>query len=244
MSELESYLARLPSLLAGTKARTPLEALSALWLAEATRVKYVYQLSWLGRPIIQLPQDIMALEEIVWRQRPELVVETGIAHGGSLVFYASLLELIGGTGRVVGVDIDIRAPNRAAIEAHPFSGRIELIEGSSIAPEVVARVHELARGKQRVLVVLDSMHTHAHVLAELEAYSPLVTKDGYLVVLDTAIEDVPDDCWTDRPWGVGNSPKTAVHAFLANNNRFEIDGSIQQKLLLTAAPDGYLRAVR
>lgn len=205
--------------------------------------RYSYNFSWLGRPIIQLPQDLMALQEIVWRRRPDLIVETGIAHGGSLVFYASLLALLGGDRKVLGIDVEIRAHNRAAIEAHPLASRIAMISGSSTDPAIVEQVFARARGKQSVMVVLDSNHTHDHVLRELELYSPLVKRGNYLVVLDTAIEDMPAGSFPDRPWGPGNNPKTAVHAFLRENRRFEIDREMHEKLLLTVAPDGYLRCI-
>jgi cephalosporin hydroxylase len=244
MSDLERFYSDLPALLRNLNAKTPLQALSKLWMIEATRSKYAYNLTWLGRPIIQVPQDMIAMQEIIFSQRPEIIIETGVAHGGSLVYYASLLELIGGPGIVVGIDIEIRPHNRAALDAHPMRKRIELVEGSSIDPAVIETVTERAQGKARPLVSLDSMHTHDHVLAELRAYAPLVRKDGYLVVFDTAIEEVPDDCWTDRPWGNGNSPMTAVHAFLQETDRFEIDRQLEAKLALTVAPDGYLKCVR
>jgi cephalosporin hydroxylase len=221
-----------------------MRTLTREWFLESCREKYSYRFTWMGRPIIQYPQDIVAMQELIWRLRPDLVVETGIAHGGSLVFYASMLELLGGGGRVLGVDIEIRAPNRAAIEAHPMAGRIEMIEGSSIDPAIVARVHERARGAARVMVVLDSNHTHDHVLAELRAYAPLVTPDSYLVVFDTVVEDMPDEFFPDRPWRQGNSPKSAVHAFLAEDDRFAIDREIEERILITVSPDGFLRRVR
>src|SRR4051812_8600361 len=198
------------------------------WFLESCRVKYSYRFSWMGRPIIQYPQDIMAMQELIWRLQPDLIIETGIAHGGSLVFYASMLELLGGDRRVVGVDIEIRPHNRSAIEAHPMFKRIELIEGSAIDPGIVAQVRARAVGRQRVIVVLDSNHTHDHVLAELRAYSPLVTPESYLVVFDTVVEDMPDEFFPDRPWRKGNSPKSAVHAFLAENDQFAIDREIDE----------------
>jgi cephalosporin hydroxylase len=204
---------------------------------------YSYNFSWMGRPVIQFPQDLVALQEIIWDVQPDLIVETGIAHGGSIVFSASMLELIGGPGKVVGVDIDIRAHNRAAIEEHPMAHRIAMIEGSSTAEDVVAQVREHAQGTSSVLVILDSNHTHEHVLEELELYSPLVTPGSYLVVFDTVIEDMPPDAFPDRPWGRGDNPKTAVHEFLARSDRFEIDKEISDKLLMTVAPDGYLRCI-
>lgn len=205
--------------------------------------RYSYNFSWLGVPVIQYPQDVVAVQEIVWRVKPDLIVETGIAHGGSLVFSASLLEMLGGDGLVVGVDVDIRAHNRDVIERHPMAKRIRMIEGSSVAPNVVAQVHAAAAGRQRVMVCLDSNHTRDHALAELELYSPLVTPGSYLVVFDTVIEDMPAGSHADRPWGPGNSPKAAVHEFLKTNRRFEIDAEIHDKLLVTVCPDGYLRCV-
>jgi len=221
-----------------------LKSLGQEFLIQSAKYKYSYNFSWLGRPIIQYPQDIVAMQETIWQVKPDLIIETGIAHGGSLIFYASMLELIaacgGGEGEVVGVDIEIRPHNRAAIEAHPMFKRITMIEGSSIAPDIIDNVRDRARGKQRVLVCLDSMHTHDHVLAELEAYAPLVTVGSYCVVFDTIIEDMPDDSFPDRPWGKGNNPKTAVWEYLKSHPEFEIDKSVQHKLLITVAPDGYL----
>lgn len=217
------------------------QALSRIWLREITPHKYAYNFKWMGRPIIQLPQDMMAMQEILWDVKPDLVIEAGIAHGGSILYYASILELLG-HGEVIGIDVDIRAHNRAAIEAHPMSKRVRLIEGSSIAQEVIETVRGLAQGK-RVVVVLDSNHTHAHVLAELLAYAPLVCVGGYCVVMDTLIEDMPDRLFGDRPWGHGDNPKTAVHQFLSSHPEFEIDNNIDHKLLISVAPDGYLRRV-
>jgi cephalosporin hydroxylase len=218
--------------------------LSAQWMNATVPCKYSYHFTWMGRPIIQYPQDILALQEIAWQVKPQLIVETGIAHGGSLVFHASILELIGGAGRVLGIDVDIRAHNRAAIEAHPMFKRIDLIEGSSTAPEIVARVRALAEGRKPVIVVLDSSHTHAHVLRELELYSPLVTRGSYLVVCDTVVEDMAPELIVNRPWGKGNNPGTAVREFLARNDRFEADEVYDHKLLITANPGGYLKCVK
>lgn len=214
------------------------------FLRETTPYKYTYHFSWLGRPIIQLPQDILAIQEIIWKVQPDLVVETGIAHGGSLILSASILELIGGDGLAVGIDVEIRADNRQAIENHPLAKRIHMIEGSSTDAAVVLRVQALAEKKHRVMVMLDSNHTHAHVLAELKSYSPLVTRDSYLIVFDTAIEDMPLNFYPNRPWGKGNNPKTAVWEFLKTNHRFVIDKEIENKLLITVAPDGYLRCIK
>jgi len=208
------------------------------------RYRYSYNFSWLGRPVIQYPQDLVAMQELIWQVQPDLIIETGVAHGGSLVFYASMLELLGKPGKVLGIDIEIRLHNRAAIEAHPMFHRIELIEGSSIADEVAAQVQQEASRAQRILVVLDSNHSHTHVLRELELYSPLVRAGSYVVVFDTVVEDMDPTLVGDRPWGRGDNAKTAVHAFLQKNARFEIDREIERKLLLTVAPDGYLRCLR
>ncbi len=215
----------------------------------STAPKYSYNFSWLGRPIIQYPQDIVAMQELIWSIQPDLIIETGIAHGGSLIFFASMLELNAACGgpqnaEVLGVDIDIRAHNREAIEAHPMFKRISMIQGSSVAPENIERVKAKAVGKQRVLVCLDSNHTHEHVLAELQAYAPLTSVDSYCVVFDTFIEDMPADMFPDRPWGKGDNPKTAVWEYLKNHSEFEIDKNIQHKLLITTAPDGYMKRVR
>lgn len=218
------------------------------WLEESMRKSYVYNFSWMGRPIIQNPIDIMAMQEIIWEVKPDLIIETGIAHGGSLIFSASMLELNAACGgpdnaEVLGIDIDIRPHNREAIEEHPMSKRITMIQGSSIAPKIVAQVKEKAKGKKRILICMDSNHTHDHVLAELGAYAPLTSVGSYCVVFDTFVEDVPADVFQDRPWHPGNSPKTAVWEYLKSHPEFEIDKTIQNKLLITVAPDGYLKRV-
>ncbi|MBS1199028.1 MAG: cephalosporin hydroxylase [Proteobacteria bacterium] len=223
--------------------------LSRDWLECSMRKQYVYNFNWMGRPIIQNPIDIVAMQEIIWSVQPDLIIETGIAHGGSLIFSASMLELNAACGgpldaEVLGVDIDIRQHNREAIEAHPMSRRISMIQGSSIAPEIISMVKAKASGKERVLVCLDSNHTHKHVLAELEGYAPLVSVDSYCVVFDTFVEDVPPDVFADRPWSPGDNPKTAVREYLRFHPEFEIDKTVQNKLLITVAPDGYLKRVR
>lgn len=235
---------------------TDLQSLSRRWLQQSMGGKYVYNFDWLGRPVIQYPQDMWAVQDLIWRVRPDLIIETGIAHGGSLVLSASILALLdmcdaieAGTmldprasqRKVLGVDIDIRAHNRTAIETHPMASRIQMIQGSSIAPEVVQHVHEVAKNYSRVLVFLDSMHTHDHVLAELEAYAPLVSSGSYCVVFDTFVEDMPQGFFADRPWDAGNSPKTAVQQFLSGNDDFSVDEDMETKLLVTVAPGGYLR---
>lgn len=244
MSEEAKFAAEVAANVEGLSLDRGVQGLSNVWLREVARYKYSYNFSWLGRPIIQLPQDIVAMQEILWRVRPDLVVETGVAHGGSLILHASILELLGGDRLVVGVDVEVRPHNRSALEAHPMSHRIRLLEGSSVDPAVVEQVRRLAHGRSCVLVVLDSNHTHDHVRKELEAYSSLVTSGSYLVVFDTVIEDVPAGFFADRPWDRGNNPKTAVREFLSGTDRFVVDADINNRLLLTAAPDGYLRCVR
>jgi cephalosporin hydroxylase len=219
------------------------------WVNKANARKYSYHFEWMGRPIIQYPQDIVAMQELIWQVQPDLVIETGIAHGGSLIFSASMLELNAACGgpkdaQVLGVDIDIRAHNREAIETHPMSKRITMIQGSSVAPEIVAQVRAKAQGKQRVLISLDSNHTHEHVLAELQAYAPLTSVGSYCIVFDTVIEDMPAAMFPDRPWGPGNNPKTALWAYLKEHPEFQIDRQIDHKLLISVAPDGYLKRVR
>jgi cephalosporin hydroxylase len=186
----------------------------------------------------------MAMQETIWKVKPDLIIETGIAHGGSLIFYASMLELLGGNGCVLGIDIDIREHNRCEIERHPMFKRIKMIQGSSTEESIVKRVYDFAKGVGPILVALDSNHTHEHVLKELNVYSPLVSKGSYLVVFDTVIEDMPEDCFPDRPWGKGNNPKTAVWEFLKTNDRFIVDKEIEDKLLITVAPNGYLKCIK
>jgi cephalosporin hydroxylase len=211
--------------------------------------QYTYNFTWMGRPIIQYPQDMIAMQELIWSIQPDLIIETGIAHGGSLIFSAAMLELnaiCGGSqdAFVLGLDIDIRKHNHELIEAHPMFKRISMIQGSSIDPQIVEQVKIKAARKQKILLFLDSNHTHDHVLAELEAYAPLVSIGSYCVVFDTAIEDLPNKMFDDRPWGVGNNPKTAVWEYLKSHPEFEIDKSIEHKLLITVAPDGYLKRIR
>ena len=244
MDEVSKFAAEVAGNIEALKADSELQEMSRTWLQMAGKHRYSYNFSWLGRPIIQHPTDMLALQEIIWNVRPNLIIETGIAHGGSLIFSASILELIGGDGIVVGIDIDIRSHNRVEIERHPLSKRLTLLEGSSTSPSILSQVKQLAKGRDRVMVILDSNHTHAHVAQELELYSPLVTKGSYLVALDTVIEDVDESMVAERPWGKGNNPKTAVWEFLRENNRFEIDHDIEGKLLITVAPDGYLKCIR
>jgi cephalosporin hydroxylase len=211
---------------------------------ESNKSQYSYNFSWMGRPIIQYPQDMIAMQEIIWEIKPDLIIETGIAHGGSLIYYASLLELIG-KGEVLGIDIDIREHNRREIEAHPMFKRIKMMQGSAIDEQLVEQVKEVVKGKQTVLVVLDSNHTQDHVLKELQLYSPFVTPGSYIVVFDTIVEDLPEGYFKEkRPWGIGNNPKTAVWEFLKSNDSFQIDTAIDNKLLISVAPDGYLKRIK
>lgn len=236
----------------------PLESLT--WMIRSGSVgRYSYNFRWLGRPIIQYPQDMVAMQELIWLIKPDLIIETGIAHGGSLILSASMLAMLDicqaietkttinpaeSCRRVLGIDIDIRQHNRQAIESHPMASRIQMIQGSSVAPEVVAEVKEIAKDYSRILVCLDSNHTHDHVLGELEAYTPFVTKGSYCVVFDTIIEDVPPEMFADRPWGPGNNPKTAVREFLKSTPSFEADESLDSKLLISVARNGYLRRIK
>jgi len=229
------------------------------FMAESLLPQYSYNFEWLGRPIIQYPQDMAAMQEIIWEVKPDLIIETGIAHGGSLIFSASMLALIDlckaieekkafdpsvSKRKVLGLDIDIRPHNREAIEAHPLSSRIQMIQGSSISPEIIDQVHTIAAQYSKILVCLDSNHTHEHVLEELQAYAPLVSQGSYCVVFDTIVEDLPKEMFPDRPWGPGNNPKTAVCEFLKSHPEFEIDKSIDHKLLISVAPDGFLKRVK
>jgi cephalosporin hydroxylase len=245
--------------IATMRGNEPLRTSAAQFMLASIAPRYSYNFQWQGRPIIQYPQDMVAMQELIWSVRPDLVIETGIAHGGSLIFSASMLALLdlcdaiesGGSmdpaksrRKVLGIDIDIRAHNRAAIEAHPMASRIQMLQGSSIAPEIIAQVHAIAAAHTRVLLCLDSNHTHEHVLAELEAYAPLTSLGSYCVVFDTVVEDMPGSSFPDRPWGPGDNPKTAVWSYLRSHPEFEIDTSIPDKLLITVAPDGYLKRIR
>lgn len=219
-------------------------ALGKQWVRETMNKKFIYNFTWMGRPIIQHPHDTMALQELIWQTKPDVIIETGIAHGGSIIFTASMLELLGGDRLVIGIDIDIRKHNRAEIEHHPMFKRIQLIEGSSIAPGTIEQVKQLAAGKKNVMVILDSYHTHEHVMQELQLYGPMVSLNNYMVVFDTWVEDVPENYYPDRPWDKGDNPKTAVFEFLKTNKDFIIDKSIDHKLSITLAPDGWLKKIQ
>ena len=228
------------------------------FMRASTAPKYSYNFAWQGRPIIQYPQDMVAMQELIWQIKPDLIIETGIAHGGSLIFSASQLAQLDlcdaiaagvmldpkkSKRKVLGIDIDIRAHNRAAIEAHPMASRIHMIQGSSIAPDIIAQVHSVAANYSRVLVCLDSNHTHEHVLAELQAFAHLTSVGSYCVVFDTIVEDLPADMFPNRPWGPGDNPKTAAWEYLKSHPEFEIDLQIDNKLLISVAPGGYLKRV-
>jgi cephalosporin hydroxylase len=219
------------------------------WLNESMIKQYVYNFSWLGRPIIQSPQDIMALQEIIWDVKPDMIIETGIAHGGSLIFSASMLTLLEAcgeieNGQVLGIDIDIREHNKKAIEVHSMNKKIKMLQGSSLDKMILQKVNDLVKNAKKILVCLDSNHTHEHVLGELKAYAPFVSIGSYCVVFDTIVEDMPEGSFPNRLWGPGNNPKTAVVEFLKLNQNFEIDKSIQNKLMITNASDGYLKKVK
>ncbi|RJO68880.1 MAG: cephalosporin hydroxylase [Myxococcales bacterium] len=243
MSDDAAFEARNGEKIAAMAADAELAALARAWFDRAFEHEYSYHFRWLGLPMIQFPTDIVALQEIVWRTRPDLIVETGVARGGSLVFFASLLELLG-KGDVVGVELDLRPENRAAIFAHPLAKRIAVVDGSSVDPAVAARVRDIAARHERTMVVLDSNHTHEHVLAELNLYAPLVSPGSYLVVFDTVVERMPADAFPERPWGRGNNPQTAVNAFLQGADRFVVDRELEAKLSVTSAPGGWLRCVK
>ena len=255
MTEFEKEVRERISVIKKDKA---LQDAASNFMQSSTMPKYSYNFFSLGRPIIQYPQDMVAMQELIWQIKPDLIIETGIAHGGSLIMNASMLAMLdlcdaiesGETidpeqskRKALGIDIDVRAHNREAIEAHPMASRIQMIQGSSIAPEIVEQVKEIAKDYRRVLVSLDSNHTHDHVLAELEAYAPLTTVGSYCVVFDTIVEDMSADIFHDRPWGPGDNPKTAVWRYLEIHPEFEIDKYIQDKLLITVAPDGWLKRV-
>ena len=236
-----------------------LKTLANQFISESVKSDYSYNFEWLSRPIIQYPQDIIATQEIIWKVKPDLIIETGIAHGGSLVLSASILALLDycdalesrslldpqmPNRKVIGVDIDIREHNLRALNQHPMRNRMELIEGSSVDPDIINRIYNLSKNYKCILVFLDSNHTHDHVLSELYAYAKLVSRGSYCVVFDSVIEDLPNESSEARPWGTGNNPKTAVWEFLKDNTDFEIDKEIEDKLVITVAPDGYLKKIK
>jgi len=244
MSDIENFNKERLSSIRALHARDDLTRQANGLFREMTRSRYMYNFDWLGLPIIQMPQDILAAQELIWRVRPGAIVETGVARGGSVIFSASMLQLLDGDGIVVGIDIEIRPHNRAAIEEHPLSHRVRLVEGSSVDPSVHDQVRRHVGSRGPVMVFLDSNHTHEHVLAELRLYSSFVGRGSYMIVYDSVIDRLPAEDSAGRPWGPGNNPRTAVHAFIAENDRFEIDRDVEGKLLLTCCPDGFLHCRR
>jgi cephalosporin hydroxylase len=244
VSDIDDFKSRRRELIGTLERSADLQGRGVSLLGDACKAGYTYCFDWLGLPIIQVPQDIVATQELIWSVKPGAIVETGIARGGSLALSASMLHLLGGEGIVVGIDIDIRHENRAAIESHPLSKRIKLVEGSSTERSTFERARALVEGRKPVMVFLDSNHTEEHVLAELRLYAPLVGTGSYIVVFDTAIDQMPAGYYPDRPWGPGNNPRSAVHKFIRESGRFEIDRGCAGKLLLTCNPDGYLRCTK
>jgi cephalosporin hydroxylase len=242
MSEIEKFKNEVEENVLQQGSNEQLKDAAAAFMDASIRSRYSYNFTWLGRPIIQYPQDIIAIQEIIYQLQPDLIIETGIAHGGSLILHASICELIG-KGEVLGIDIDIREHNKVEILNHRMSKRITMIQGSSIDDTIVKQVAEKAAGKEKVMVILDSNHTHDHVLNEMKLYSPFVTKDSYMLVFDTVVEDLANDIYDNRPWGIGDNPKTAVWEFLKTNNNFVIDTSIDNKLLISVAPSGFLKKI-
>lgn len=241
---IQSFIDERKQRVDGNGTNKALQRAAADFNVESNKAQYSYNFSWMGRPIIQYPQDMIVMQELIWEIKPDLIIETGIAHGGSLIYYASIMELIG-NGEVLGIDIDIRKHNKLEIEKHPMFKRIKMIEGSAISEETVEAVKKYAEGKQKILICLDSNHTHEHVLQELQFYAPLVSLNSYIVVFDTIVEDLPEGYFSqERPWGISNNPKTAVREFLAANEHFEIDYAIDNKVLISVAPEGYLKRVR
>ena len=255
---MTDFKAEIRNRVAANASNAPLKDAAMAFLRASTGPQYSYNFHWMDRPIIQYPQDMVAMQELIWEVKPDLIIETGIAHGGSLILSASILALLdmceaieaGRTinpaksrRKVLGIDIDIRAHNRAAIDAHPMRSRIEMIEGSSIDANIVSQVHDFAKGYQRVLVCLDSNHTHDHVRAELDHYAPLTSVGSYCVVFDTLIEDMGEDAYPDRPWGPGDNPKTAVWDFVKTNPDFVVDQAISDRILISVADGGFLKRV-
>ncbi|HNV72233.1 MAG TPA: cephalosporin hydroxylase family protein [Candidatus Ozemobacteraceae bacterium] len=253
MDDHSHFLAERRQRVAEYPKNSSLQHASESFLVESIKNHYSYNFDWMGLPIIQYPQDLIALQEIIWETRPDCIIETGVARGGSLVFYASMLELLGGDGFVVGIDIDIRAHNRRRLMEHPLMRRLRLIDGSSVSTDIVQVVESLLSDRKRVMVCLDSNHTHDHVFQELQKYAPLVTPGCYCVVFDTIVEDMPAGFFTDRPWDKGNNPRTAVSAYLQHLQttspidrhgcavQFVVDHAIDARLLVSAARGGWLR---
>ncbi|OQA00607.1 MAG: Rhamnosyl O-methyltransferase precursor [Planctomycetes bacterium ADurb.Bin401] len=213
-------------------------------LVRADHHRWIHQTNWMGEPILNLPQDMFAIQDIICRTKPKYIIESGVAWGGSLLFYSTIMEAIDG-GKIIGIDTYIPDDLRERLNSHgKISQRITLINGSSVEQTTVDKVRAIIGDCREVMVVLDSFHTHEHVLNELRLYSPLVGKGFYLVCGDTIVEDIPEQTHRTRPWGRGNNPKTALWQFLKENDRFETDKETDNKLLLTCNPDGYLKCVK
>lgn len=204
--------------------------------------KYAYVWNWLGLPVIQMPEDLIKVQEIIFETKPDFVIETGVAWGGSLLFYSSILNSIG-HGDVIGIDITIPEHNRANIMRSIGSERINLIEGSSVSEDIVNKIESIVPKGSKVLLILDSHHTHEHVLAELELWSPLVTSGNYIVVCDTIVEYIEAPADRVRDWGKGNNPATAVNQFLSKNSRFSLDNEYNLKSFTSFHPGGFLQAI-
>ena len=232
--------------------------LSQNWMNQSWKHKYTYHFNWLGRPIIQMPQDILALQEIIWNIKPDLIIETGIAHGGSLCLTASLLALLEleeiknnsinqdqiRKRKVIGIDIDIRQHNRELIENHFLSDKIEMIESSSVNKDTFNKIKSLSKDYSNILVMLDSNHTESHVLEELNLYSSLISKNSYCIVFDTIVEKMDSEFSKNRPWNKKNSPQSAIQKFLKRNNNFVVDNTIDKKIILSMAPGGFLKKIK
>ena len=216
---------------------------------KSAETQYTYNFSWLGRPIIQYPQDMIATQEIIWKTKPDLIIETGIAHGGSLIFSASILTMLETcglikNGKVLGIDIDIRNHNKKLLKAHPMYKKITMYEGSSISTKIIDKVKKFASKSKNIMVILDSNHTHDHVFSELELYGNLVSKNNYCIVFDTIIQYMPKNSFPNRPWDKGNNPKTAVDKYLNLHPEFIIDKDIDNQLLISNALNGYLKKIK
>ena len=213
-------------------------------LVEADHYNWVHQTNWFGEPILQLPQDMFALQEIIFNTRPRFIIELGVAWGGSLLFYSTLMQVLGGDF-VIGVDTYIPEDLRERLASFgSISDRIVLINGSSVEEATIDRVKSIIGDSREVMVSLDSNHTHDHVLRELQLYSPFVGKGYYLICGDTIIEDIPEQEHRPRPWGPGNNPRTALDQFLKENDRFEVDRRLENTLLFTCNPGGYLKCCK
>ena len=222
--------------------------ISKKWLLESHRLKYTYHFNWFGIPIIQYPSDIVGVQEIIYKIKPDLIIETGIAHGGSVIFHSTILDMLSQNDKkkrkVVGIDIDIRKHNLKRIKKHYFNKNLILIEGSSIDQKVKKRVYKIAKNKKTIMVILDSNHSSKHVYEELSFYSKFVTKNSYCIVFDTIVEDLPNKFVKNRPWSKGNNPLTAVKLFLKGNKSFKIDNEIDNKLMISSAKNGFLKRIK